>query len=157
MRDSYVLFRDTLHAVSARSALLQRDLRSASDALLHSRARGIEIACTASLSLLVRSRNAMLGVPLARRATAPQRTALDKSLTELRTTLTSCSTEFKALAARDSTGEPRDRARGQAVKNLASIRNFEGAADPFLLSLGIRVRPYGAGANPYAGSSATRN
>jgi len=153
MRDSYIAFRDTLHAVTSTSAMLQRDSRISSEAVLTTRARNIEFACSTSLRFLDRTRMAMLEGGPGTRAPLPRRTTLDKSFIELRAALSTCSTEFKELSRREKAGEIRDRGVVQAGKNLVAIRNFEGAADPFFQSLRIRVRPYGSGANTYAGSS----
>jgi hypothetical protein len=157
MRDSYVSVRDTLRAVSGKSAILQRDVRSATDAVLLSRARGLEVACSASLRHVDRSRSRMLDSELARRAPAPRRTTLDRAFIELRATLSTCAAEYKGMSRWDRAEEMRARGVNLALKNQLAIRNFENAAEPYLLSIGIRVRPYGAGSNPYAGSNRRPN
>lgn len=153
IHDSYVSVRDTIRAVSGKSSILQRDIRSASDAVLLSRARGLEAACSASLRHLDRSRSRILESELARRAPAPRRTAMDRALLELRATLTTCATEYKGMSRLDLMGLMKERGANLALKNQIAIREFEGAAEPYLLSLGIQVRPHGAGANPYAGTT----
>jgi hypothetical protein len=153
IHDSYVSVRDTLRSVSGKSSLLLRDIRSASNAVLFSRARGLEAACSASLRHLDRSRSRMLDSELARRAPAPRRTAMDRALLELRATLATCAEEYKGMNRLDQMGQMKERGASLALKNQIAIRNFEGTAEPYLLSLGIRVRPHGAGANPYAGTS----
>ena len=155
MRDTYVSVRDTLRVVSGKSAMLQRDIRSATDAMLRSRARSLDAACTASLRHLDRSRERMLMTAAAQRAPTPRRTALDRAFIELRATLTTCAAEYQGMSHFDKAEEMRARGVSIAAKNQLAIRNFEIAAEPFLLSLGIRVRPHGAGANPYAGTSRT--
>ena len=153
MRDSYVSVRDTLRLVSGKSAILMRDVRSATDAVLLSRARGLDAACTASLRHLDRSRTKLLESEMTRRAPAPRRTTLDRAIIELRAALTTCSAEFKGMSSPGKGEEMRARGVNIAAKSQLAIRNFENAAEPYLLSLGIRVRPHGAGANPYAGTS----
>jgi hypothetical protein len=153
IHDSYVSVRDTLRAVSGKSSILQRDIRSASDAVLLSRARGLEAACSASLRHLDRSRSRILESELGRRAPAPRRTAVDRALLELRATLTTCAAEYQGMNRLDQMGLMKERGASLALKNQMAIREFEGAAEPYLLSLGIRVRPHGAGANPYAGTT----
>ena len=153
MRDRYISVRDTLRVVSGKSAILQRDVRSATDAVLLSRARGLDAACTASLRPLDQSRAALLDTELSRRAPLPRRTALDRAYIELRAALTTCSNEFKAMSSSGKGEEMRARGVSIAAKSQLAIRNFENAADPYLVSLGIHVRPHGAGANPYAGTS----
>jgi hypothetical protein len=153
VRDSYLSIRDTLRSVSAKSAILQRDARSSSDAVLLSRARGLDAACRASLRHLDRSREMMLAPGPGQRVPAPRRTALDRSFIELRATLTACGQEYRELSKRERVGEMRTRGVNQALKNQQAVRSFEAAADPYLLSLGVRIRPYGAGANPYAGGA----
>ena len=155
MRDTYVSVRDTLRVVSGKSAILQRDIRSATDAVLLSRARGLDAACAASLRHLDRSRARMLETAAARRVPAPRRTALDRAFIELRATLATCAAEYKGMSHIEKAEEMRARGVNIAAKNQLAIRNFEIAAEPYLLSLGIRVRPHGAGANPYAGTSRT--
>lgn len=153
LRDNYVSVRDTLRAVTGKVAILQRDLRSASDAVLLSRARGLDAACSAALRHLDRSRSGTLGSERGRRAPAPRRTAADRAFIELRATLVECGTEYKAINRLDQASQVRDRGTGVGIKAQLAIRNFEEAAEAYLLSLGIRVRPFGSGANPYAGSS----
>lgn len=155
MRNSYVSVRDTLRVVSGKSAILLRDIRSATDAVLLSRARGLDAACAASLRHLDRSRGQMLETATARRVPAPRRTALDRAFIELRATLTTCTAEYKGMSHIEKAEEMRARGVNIAAKNQIAIRNFENAAEPYLLSLGIRVRPHGAGANPYAGTART--
>lgn len=157
MRDSYISVRDTLRAISGKSAILQRDVRSATDAVLLSRARGLESACTAALRHLDRSRDPMLGTDSGRRAPAPRRTALDRSLLELRAVLSTCTAEYKGMGSWARVGEMRARGVNIALRNQVGIRNFEGAAETYLLSVGVKVRPYGSGANSYAGSSRPTN
>jgi hypothetical protein len=153
MRDSYLSLRDSLRAVSGRSAILQRDIRSASAAVLLSRARGLDAACSASLRQLDRARSPILDSELASRVPSPRRTALDRSYIELRATLTTCASEYRGMSRMDKADEMRARGVNLAFKNQQAVRNFEAAAEPFLQGAGIRVRPHGAGANPYAGSS----
>lgn len=153
MRDSYLSIRDTLRSVSAKSATLQRDVRTSSDAVLLSRARGLEAACNASLRHLDRSRELMLASNPGQRVPAPRRTTLDRSFIELRATLTACGQAYREMSKRERVGEMRSRGVNQAVKNQQTIRSFEAAAEPYMLSLGVRIRPYGSGANPYAGGT----
>ena len=142
MRDSYVLVRDTLRQVNGGSALLQRDVRI-----------GSESSCSASLRQLDLARREMLASKLAPRAPAPRRTALDKSLTDLRSVLLTCVSEYQKLGTRAQAPEIRGRGIAQSRTNQQAVRNFESAADAYLLSLGIKVRPFGAGENPLAGTS----
>ena len=153
LRDHYVSVRDTLRAVSGRVAILQRDLRSASDGVLLSRARGLHVACSAALRHLDRTRSETLESERGRRAPAPRRTAADRAFIELRAALAECITEYKSINRLDQASQVRERGTGIGIKTQLAIRNFEEAAEAYLLSLGIRVRPYGSGANPYAGSS----
>jgi hypothetical protein len=99
----------------------------------------------------------MLESQVGRRAPEPKRTAVDRSLIELRAALTNCATEYKAMSRRETAGDMRTRGVSPAVRNQMAIRNFEAAAEPYLLSLGIKVRPYGSGANPYAGTARRPN
>jgi hypothetical protein len=154
MYDSYVSVRDTLRAVTGKSAILQRDLRTASDAVLLSRARSLDAACSASLRHLDRSQSNTTDNERGRRAPAPRRATLDRSFIELRAALSTCAAEYRGMSQADRPGQQmRERGVGIAIKTQLAIRNFEQAAESYLLSVGIRVRPYGSGNNPYAGSS----
>ena len=155
MRDDYVSVRATLRVVSGKAAILQRDIRTATDAVLRSRARALDDACGASLSDLTRAQGRMLEPGMARRVPVPRRAALDRAFLELRSALTACGKEYKAMSGREKGEEMRARGVSIAAKTQVAIRNFEIAAEPYLLSLGIRVRPHGAGANPYAGTTRT--
>ena len=97
----------------------------------------------------------MLAPEMAARVPAPRRTALERAFIELRATLATCTTEYQGMSQAGKAEEMRARGVNIAAKNQVAIRNFENAAEPYLLSVGIRVRPHGAGANPYAGSART--
>jgi hypothetical protein len=157
LREGYIATRDTLRAVSGKSALLQRDIRSSTDAMLLSRARNLEVLCTASLRQLDRSRVRLLDGEVARRAPAPRRTALDRSIIELRAALTTCASEYRSMSLPESAEAMRARGVNVALKNQVAVRSFENTAELYLLSVGIRVRPHGSGSNPYAGSARSPN
>ncbi len=152
MLDSYASIRDTIRVVSGKAAILQRDARSASDPVLFSRARSLTGACDASLRHLDRTRHLILSSDRAERAPAPRRTALDRSAIALRAELMNC-TGFYREITRDRVRDMRGKGVTQALKTQGAIRDFEGAAEAYLLSVGIKVRPHGSGTDVYAGSA----
>lgn len=121
--------------------------------MLFSRARGLEAACAASLRHLDRSRASILASERGRRASAPRRTGFERAYIDVRATLATCTAGYKGISRMNQAGEMREQGVSIALKNQLAIRAFESAAESYLMSLGIRVRPYGAGPNPYAGSS----
>lgn len=152
-RSSFLTMRDSLHTVSSAAARLQRDLRTATDAVLLSRVRAVRDGCTNSLRGVPASREGMLKSGPAGNAPLPRRTALERSFLELRSTLSTCSDAFGEMSARGKESQIRDHSMSLAIKTQTAIRDFESAADAFLRTLGIKVRPYGAGASPYAGGT----
>jgi hypothetical protein len=150
IRTSFLLFRDTLRTVDSRSALLQRDIRFASNAVLISRARSIEQACTASLGMLDETRKTLFTPEAIQKLAADRRVALERSFEQLKITLGSCTTEFQQLATERGV-DLKGRGATHSGRNQDSIENFESAAVYYLGVLGVRIRPYGSGENPYAG------
>lgn len=155
MRNNYLVFRDSLRAIDAASSRLNRDIRTASGALLLSRARAVRNACSNALRTVDSARQDLLGSPYAVRSPQRARDDVSKAQGELRLALTHCVTQFdeysdpaKATAVRDI--------GTQSVSDAVTVgKKFERAAEAFLGTLGITVRPYGAGdaPNPFAGRS----
>lgn len=128
VRTSLYQLRDSLNAVEAASARIARDLQSASDAALRSRARVMAARCRAATSQLDSSR-AVVG-----RGNVPapdpkqQRGALDKALVQLRSTLTGCGTEFTGLTAPEKAQELRGYGIGRGQKVQAAIQDYRAVA-----------------------------
>lgn len=152
LRDHYVSLRDTLHIVTGGSAVLQRDVRYASDPVVLSRARRIESACNSSLRGLDQGQEEMLNSGPGRKAPTDRRVSLQKSFNELNAALTACSRDFKVMGERGNEPQIRNEGPGKLNQVQVAVRNFEGSADEFLRSVGIRVRPHGAGPSSLAGS-----
>ena len=152
MRDSYLVFRDTLRVIDASWSRLSRDIRTGTGALLLSRNRAVRTACLSSLRRIDVTRQNLLGVPMANRAPQRVRTELEKRLTELRPALTRCETEFEQFSDPAKSTGVRDVGATSVPNALAASRKFELAAEAFLSSLGIKVRPFASGdSNPFAG------
>jgi len=156
MRDDYLVFRDTLRAIDAASARLNRDIRTASGALLLSRTRAVRTACSNALRGVDSARRDLLESPYAVRSPLRARNDVSKTQSELRLALSQCVAEFEQYADPARASAIRDTGTRSASDAVTVAKKFERAAEAFLGSLGITVRPYGAGdgPNPFAGSRA---
>lgn len=131
VRTSLYQLRDSLNAVEAASARIARDLQSASDAALRSRARVMAARCQAATAQLDSSR-ALVG-----RASLPtpdprqNRGALDKALGLLRTTLVDCGTQFTGLTAPEKAQELRGYGIGRGEKVQTAIQAYRPVASQY--------------------------
>jgi hypothetical protein len=150
VRNSFLQLRDTLHTIAAASARLQRDVRVGTDAAIVSHARTVLYGCASSLRGVDRAKTGMLDSPLAARAPAPRKTALERSFLELRGALDRCSSEFKEMSAPGKPSEIRDYGVSRSLRTQAAVQAFENSALSYLQAVGIKVRPYGSGASPFA-------
>ncbi|HXE56916.1 MAG TPA: hypothetical protein VNK43_02850 [Gemmatimonadales bacterium] len=149
IRDTLVVFRDTLHAVAAAGERFNRDLRTTSDASVLARARAVRTACE-------RSRR---DIPVARRVvggsswTEPNRTRrqreLLQALGDLDKVLGRCIDQFGAMA--EKAGEARGYGPGRTERLRADLLRFHEALKRYLGSLGIRLDPPGVHRSPLAG------
>ncbi len=151
VRDRFVSLRDTLHSVTAGAARLERDLRTASDQVLISRARLLRDVCSGSLKGVDGTRDEMFAGTPVTKVPAPKRTALDRSFIQLRAALNQCSIDFAELAVPGMGPRIRDGGVSRILPSETAIRDIESAGDVFLRSLGVRIRPYGAAVSPLAG------
>jgi hypothetical protein len=151
LRTTLYALRDSLMLVDAASARLVRDRTSASDALLGSRARSIAARCAAAglMAGLSREKVVQAGRPVPDREGALPR--LDRALTELKTQMEGCTTEFTGLATAQKAGELRDYGIGRGAKVQQAIRRYEPSVRLFFdKAIGDRYFPnlVGAGATP---------
>ena len=153
MRDHYLVFRDTLRVIDAASSRLTRDIRTASGALLLSRNRAVRTACASALRSVEAVRQNLVGSPAAGRAPQPGRAEVDRSLGELGPALSRCATEFDKYSDPAGSNAVRDAGTRSASDAVLAGKKFERAAEAYLSSLGITVRPYGSGPSPFAGSA----
>ena len=123
--------------------------------LLLSRARAMSEACAGALRLVDSTRGEMLTNEVASRTPPAQRTQLERSLAELRPALTRCADEF-GTRVEQGPAKVRDAGSASAVAAVAASHKFELAAESYLGTLGVKIRPYGAGPNPFAGRADQR-
>jgi hypothetical protein len=87
----------------------------------------------------------------------PRRTSLERSFIQLRAALNQCAIDFAEMGAPGKAQRVRDAGMSRVLPTQAAIRDFESAGDTFLRSLGVRVRPYGAGESALAGGNPPAN
>ena len=146
----YLRFRDTLHVVEAATARLVRDMGRTSDAAMSSRAKTVQVGCAASIAMSDSARvriTALEGNANVQRF----RTKLLESFGELQQGLQDCDKDFARLAQPENIEELRGYSMSRGAKLRAVIHRFNAASRDYLRSVGIDVRPIGAGANPLAG------
>ncbi|MEO8294310.1 MAG: hypothetical protein ABI613_02265 [Gemmatimonadota bacterium] len=128
-------------------------MRSASDPVLISRARVVRDACTSVLRELDGTRQEMFAGHPVNRVPLPRRTALDRNFIQLRASLTQCSTEFTEMSNPGKAQQIRDAGASRILPTQDAIQSFETAGTAYMLGMGVKVRPYGAGDSPLASGS----
>jgi hypothetical protein len=152
VRDAIFVLRDSLSSVDAAVARLQRDMSTSSDAVLRSRVKVLSDACnraarTAGPTLSVISSTTSVPSPDPRNV----RAETERGLTSLRQAMGQCGTEFAALLPADKAEELRGYAVPRALRMQESIRTYERVIEEYFATAGIKVRPRGAGKDPFAG------
>ncbi len=151
LRRTLYALRDSLQLVDAASARLVRDRAHASDALLGSRARIIAGRCAASSQMAVVARQAVVQAGRPTPDEHGARPGLERALTELKSQLDGCSTEFQALATPEKAQELRDYGVGKGARVQQAIRRYEPSVRLYFdMAIGDRYFPNlaGAGATP---------
>lgn len=153
LRDSYLAYRDTLRTIDASTALLLRDIRGRSDALVLSRARAVASACAASRRGLEPTRSAMLESPAVADARPATRQRVADRFAELAVALDACIRDFSPVRSIADVPGFLDRGPAPAVTARDASNQLERAAEVLLKSLHIDIRPFGAGPSPFASES----
>jgi hypothetical protein len=151
VRDAVLVLRDSLQLVHAESARLRRDFRAASAPALVSRARAMRDACAASARTLPATRAVLADGPAPDEKVARLRTQLVAEADRVAAALAACEETFGGWA-RAADGEAvRGYGNRRADELRSPIRAYEARLDAYLRSIGIRIRPIGAGAPLVAG------
>ena len=150
MRDGFLTLRDSLHTIDVASARIQRDMHTASDAVLASRARMVRDGCARSNRTLPGARSEMLSIGM--QAPAERRARLQERFETLQATLAKCASDFEAWSSPAQAEEVRGYAVARIIRVQDVLRGYEGEAQFYLKSIGIKVRPLYAGPSPLAGS-----
>jgi hypothetical protein len=151
VRNELYRLRDRLLPVGAALARLPRDMRTASDASLQSRARLVTQRCSGALAGLDSVRAIIAEQPLPDPDPQGVHQELLRAMDRLRGGLTQCVQEFRGLSEPARTQELRDYGigRGQRIEN--TILEYEPTVQRyFRLALGIAYSPNveGAGSIP---------
>lgn len=131
VRTSLYHLRDSLNAVEAASARIARDLRSASDAALRSRARTVALRCQAAVSQLDSSRAVVERGQLPSPDPKHRRSELDKAMAQLRGHLVDCSTQFTALTDPAKAEELRGYGIGRGQRVQTAVQAYRPAASAY--------------------------
>ncbi|MGE0351869.1 MAG: hypothetical protein AB7Q69_01410 [Gemmatimonadales bacterium] len=150
VRDGVLLLRDSLVTIGAASARLQRDMDHASDQVLQVRSRLMSEACARSARAMAAARGDILSYDTSKSRT--QRVQLERQMNDLRATLDQCESQFGGWSKPGGGEDVRGYAVSRALRVQESVRLYEGTVDSYLKSIGIRIRPLGAGPSPLAGS-----
>ncbi len=149
LRDAVYRLRDTLTLVDAATARIARDLRTASDPALRSRARVVAERCAAAVRMIPVTRTTIALNP--RPVSDPRRAReqMDRALATLETELRGCVTEFERLSARGQEAELRGYGIGRGEKVRTAVRALQPAAESYFgAALGVRYRPRTDGGIP---------
>ena len=152
VRDGYLLLRDSLTAVMASVARLERDLSHSSSYVLASRASTLQERCAAAMRMMPAARKAMLDSPLMDSLAAAQRKTLGERMRKLETSLNSCESQFAAWSDRSKSEELRGYGVATGLRTVDAIHAYDASASAALSQIKIHLRPLGAGLSPLAGS-----
>ncbi len=153
VRTSLYQLRDTLLKVEAASARIARDLRTASDAALRSRARVMVDRCQAGIVQTDSTRNVVAREALPDPDPQGVRASLDRALGELRGQLQQCNAQFTALSDPAKAEELRGYGIGKGQRIQEAIQKYRPTASHYFQN--TFNQPYwpslsGAGATPSA-------
>jgi septal ring factor EnvC (AmiA/AmiB activator) len=151
LRDTVYVMRDTLAAVNASIARLQRDFRTASTPVLVSRARTLTADCAAARRRIPATRSAIAAAPIKSKLVLDQQKRTTTELARLETELDRCVTEFGRLSTPAKGEEVRGYGNRKAAPIQTQIRRYDEAVTGFFSALEIPHRPLGARRNPLAG------
>ena len=150
VRDGYLLLRDSLHAIDAATARLQRDMRSTSDITLAERAKAVRDACTRSSRTLPAAKEAVLS--MVARVPAGRAATLRRKFDSLATTLAGCTSEFGGWTTPDKGGAIRGYGVNRALAVQAVLRDYDHEATNYLRIIGIKVRTPAGSPSPAPGA-----
>jgi hypothetical protein len=131
VRNSLYQLRDTLQLVEAASARIARDLRSASDAALRSRARTMADRCRAATVQVDSTRTVVERGKLPDPDPRSARLSLDKALEVLRGHLVDCTAQFTALTSPEKAEELRGYGIGRGQRVQAAIQTYRPTASQY--------------------------
>ena len=144
-----LILRDSLSLVDGAAQRLPRDLKTASDAALRSRAREISSRCAAAARSVTPARSFVAETPRPDPDPKQVRVQMVEGLALLKSQLDRCVLDFLGLAAPDRAEELRDYGIGRAERLQQSIRRYEVAVRPyFFAALGLTYLPDAGGAEP---------
>jgi len=149
LRDAVYRLRDTLTLVDAATARIARDLRTASDPALRSRARAVADRCAVAVRMIPVTRDIIAANP--RPVSDPRRAReqMDHALATLEGELKKCVTEFERLSGRGQEAELRGYGIGRGERVRTAVRAFQPAAESYFgAALGVRYRPKTDGSIP---------
>lgn len=151
VRTSLYQLRDSLQLVEAASARIARDLRSASDAALRSRARVMVDRCQAAAIQTDSTRSAVSRSGLPQPDPGSARASLDKALDSLQVHLKDCVGTFSALVDPAKAEELRGYGIGRGRRVQDAIQHYRPTASQyFRAAFNQKYWPNtdGAGATP---------
>lgn len=153
VRSALYQLRDTLLLVEAASARIARDLRTASDPALRSRARVMVDRCHAAIAQADSTRAVVAREALPNPDSKGVRRELDRALEVLQGHLRRCATQFTELTDPAKAEELRGYGIGRGQRVQTAIREYRPTASRyFRMAFGQQYWPStaGAGATPSA-------
>jgi hypothetical protein len=151
VRDALLVLRDSLNAIDAAAARLQRDFRHASGPSLLSRARVMHAACARSTRTIPSVRQAVLDAKISEPRSLEQRQELVGAMSHLGKALDRCKQEFAAMGQPGQAETVRGYGNDRAIRVQKAMRKYETALRSFFSVMGIKVMPLGAHPPPAAG------
>lgn len=146
VRDAILVLRDSLQAVHAGGARMQRDFQSASGAALLSRAAAMRDGCAASARTVPVTRAAIMAGPAGTETARSARARLIAEMDDLSTALAACERAFGAWVEEADGEDVRGYGNRQAETVRTALLAYEERLQRYLGAMRIRIMPIGAGA-----------
>lgn len=128
VRNSLYQLRDSLQLVEAASARIARDLQTASDASLRSRARALADRCQSATTQLDSTRSVVQRGRLPDPDPTKVLPELDRAMDVLRGQLVDCTSQFSTLTAPEKAEELRGYGIGRGQRVQTAIQSYRPAA-----------------------------
>jgi hypothetical protein len=151
LRDALVVLRDSLATIDGAAARLQRDYQTTSGQALLSRARMMRDACARSVKTVPPTRKVLLSTEVSGDQKIKHRRELVSAMDSLRRVLVGCETEFTSMSQPGQGERVRGFGNDRAVRVQTELRRYDHVLMSFLQTMGIRIRPLGAGTSGSAG------
>ena len=141
LRDAVQVLEDSLKTVTAATARVQRDLNTASNALLQSRARAVRDGCQRSVRSVAPIRTAIAEAGIPSPDPKRRRAEIQQALQVLQGNLEKCATEFDSLALPSQAATMKGYGPSRALKVNQALSQYSAVLQAYLGAIEVRLQP----------------